>query len=226
MSRFRFDGLTPLWSEWQGLFDDESEPQLLATATSIVEELSLPDNPARGDRRRPAPGVDASGNEQSIAELIAIVRHRYVHIYFDWLSRVMPDTGSWKPTRQAWVAGPTEIPSEIRDGSYQRLWGKSRGNPGFFNTIHDEHYPPLGSPPLIDLYAAIYRWWRTHIGRPFRPNLSQTGIGEGESYREILDQLNPAARFLLRIVWAVDDRYTEAHCASVATEYARRQSRF
>lgn len=221
MSRFRFDGLQPLWSEWQTVFDDETEQALNLLVSDIVAELALPFWPARADKG-PRLGVDARGKEDAVLELISVSRWRYLHFYFDWLSRVMPDSGAWRVQKDEWLAAGSNLPAGVALEGWGNLFGKGRGNPGFFNTIHDEHYPPLGSPPLIDLYMTVFRWWDENIGGPFRPNFVKTGLASSRS-REALDDLNPAARLLLRVVRAVDERYTEAHCASVHTEYARRQ---
>lgn len=223
MSRFRFNGLLPLWSEWETIYDDEPAEVMPTVARQIIEELAEDYIPARGEKG-PRAGIDAMGKEQPVVDLIRNARWRYLHIYFDWLSRVMPDVGDWRARKADWVrAAEGVIPEWILDEGWQRLFGKGRGNPGFFNRIHDEHYPPLGSPPLIDLYMTTFRWWDEHFGTPFRPQFSQSEINDEEIYRDNLEDLNPAARLFLRVTWAVDSRYTEAHCANVHSEYARRQ---
>jgi len=110
---------------------------------------------------------------------------------------------------------------------YRAVYGKGRGNPGYFHDDRDRCDPPLSKYPLlVNIYHAANRWWRTHILPPdftFFPDFRS--IDPASSDHDNLAEVNPSARFFVMLTWAIDPRYSWDEVRKVHDEYYRELDR-
>jgi hypothetical protein len=166
-------------------------------------------------------GVDLEMHSASLAELIDEQREIYARDYYDFLARRV-----YRPSRMHLLDEPGEFTEDEMaevPAMYRAIYGKGRGNPGYFHDDRDRCDPPLSKfPLLVGIYHAANRWWRTHVLPPqptFFPDFGSDPVGD--DYDEDLRELNHSARFLVLVTHAIEPRYSLDEIRKVHDEYYR-----
>lgn len=178
----------------------------------IIETVRQP--VAREREDKPSPGVDLAPHEPALRGLLEDVEEAYREALLDWQSRHSPTKPKQK-LEDNWDPGePVHFDYGADTGvgwdwetHYKRYFYRGPGNPGL---SRKRLLLPL--TPLDPVYATLRSWWRSTLGKPFRPDFRRAHDGGALTN---VAYFNSPARLLLLVAQGLDPRYTPMNCNSV-----------
>ncbi len=206
-------------------YDGEAAPEppmfdaskFAPSAECIIERLRKKKHLARGDKYKPADGLDLTQFRDDLAQLLADVRELYVIEMGEFKERndpVLQLTEWWKPAAPSADADVWWNSEDVQEIPVEDTWlhyyKRRRGRPSAQTN-------GLPIKPLHPVYECLRAWWQRHDLGKFSPD------------DEIVDDdealFNPPMRFLLAVIQTLDSRYTAANARGLVSTVGKPRSR-